>query len=269
MKDPIVQQLLLTRFNVDPALMGAPATRPREWLEARFELFARYCAPSVAAQTEEGFEWIVFCDEHTAPEDLTRLRAFDPRIRITLFARPTGGERDADQPPSASPVPAREGEGGEVVLTTLCVHPHVRPGVDVVVSTRLDNDDALSRHALRRVRDHLDRFLATGHARWVYNPRLGYRLDHRTGRLYQASSRSSPFLTMFERVPDGGLPLGPYSGNHAEAYRHHPTYQDTGARLWLQVVHGGNVRNRIKAEAPEVPVAALGGDFAVALPAAI
>src|SRR5262249_40599105 len=152
---------LLTRFNVAwrgfaSPRFGATPGLSREWLEDRFALFARFCAPSVAAQTEADFEWIIFCDPRTEPEDVRRIRAFDPRIRVVYYPPPkvVASGAGAGAPAEAAPI-----------LTTTEVAPLARPGAGVVVSTRLDNDDALHRHALRRVRSFVDRFLETGHPR--------------------------------------------------------------------------------------------------------
>jgi hypothetical protein len=261
---PNVHQLLLTRFNIRTAGVGYTEEQSPRWLEERFELFEQYCLPSVAAQTQEDFDWVIFCDEHTAPHDLDRLRSLDPRIRIALFVykgtNPTLlARRDAEDRP-------KNGAGqGLPVLSTLQVYPHVRSDADVVVATRLDNDDALSRHALKRARDHVDHFLETGHDRWLYNPMLGYKLHHQTRRVFPASKHNSAFLTMFERTTAEGRARGPYAGNHSRLHEQYPTYQDESARLWLMVVHGGNVMNGIGARDTEVPIEALGDDFAISL----
>ena len=92
------------------------------------------------------------------------------------------------------------------MLTTQLVHPHVRPDAEIVISTRLDNDDGLNRHALRRLRDQVDRFLETGHDRWLYNPMLGYKLHRKTQRLFASEKPNSAFLTMFERNSETGSP---------------------------------------------------------------
>ncbi len=260
-----IHQLLMTRFNIRTA--GTRRTEPQtpEWIEERFELFSRYCAASVASQTEEHFDWIIFCDEDTSPGVLERIRAFDRRIRIALCtANVVSPQLPGDRAATADAEP-RIRPDGTVVYPTLGVAPHVRPGTDVVIATRLDNDDALNRHAMRRVRDHLDRFIASGHAKWVYNPQLGYKLDHQTNRLFPSAMHNGPFLTLFERISDGQAAVGPYVGNHSDMYEHFPSYQDDGARLWVMVLHGGNVKNKLlHGDKPtEVAIETLRDDFTV------
>jgi hypothetical protein len=242
-----VHQLLLTRFNVRAPALGSAAGQPAGWLDTRLGLFERYCAPSVVAQTEEDFDWVVFCDPATPEAVLRRIRAVDPRIRIAFLGNPAR-------------VPAPP-EGGVAVVPDLRIFPHVRPGAEVVVGTRLDNDDALNRHALARVRGLVPVFLALGHEQWLHNPRLGYKLDHASQRLYLADSASSPFLTLFERVGGGERPAGPLVGNHSTLPDRYPTFQDAERRFWVKVVHGGNVDNRIDPTDPPVDLAELDGEF--------
>lgn len=260
MTKPNTHQLLLTRFNIRTSGVGYSEEQSPDWLEERFDLFGRYCAPSIAAQTEEDFDWIIFCDEHTPPEILERIRAYDSRIRIALFVyrppAPSGG--DASQPVSpVIPSPARD----DKVLSTLQVFPHVRPDAEIVVASRVDNDDALSRHAMKRVREHIDQFIASRHDQWLYNPMLGYKFDHQTRRLYPAEKHNSAFLTMFERKIGDVRPRGPFAGNHSLMHEQYPSYQDVGARLWLMVIHGGNVLNGIGARDVEVPIDNLDDGF--------
>ncbi len=49
---------------VQPAIEGHRERHPRQsgWLEDRVELFERYCLPSVAAQTDRRFSWIIYFD---------------------------------------------------------------------------------------------------------------------------------------------------------------------------------------------------------------
>lgn len=234
-----VHQLLLTRFNIRASGAGYRPDRPPGWLEHRYELFVRFCAPSVAAQVEEDFDWLVFCDVETEPAMLDRLAGTDPRIRLIVLP-PMGPDPD-----------------------WLYVRHYARRDAEVVISTRLDNDDGLSRRALRRVREHVPEFLASGHPRAIFNPRFGYKLEVTSGRVFAADMPSNAFLSMLEHAPSAGPLLGAYSANHATMQRRFPTYQEPEERLWLQLVHERNVSNSIRAHDDETTLDALGEDFVV------
>jgi hypothetical protein len=217
-----VHQLVLTRFSIRTPGVGRLEPHTREWLERRLELFDRYCAPSVAVQTEWRFDWLVFCDPDT-PRDVTeRLRATDPRVRVVT-------------------VPVCEDR--RRVPDALHARHYARPGADVVISTRLDSDDVLAEHAIERVRGLAGSFHASGAGRLLHNPRLGYKLQALTGRVYEARMHNSPFLSLLER----DAAFGALSSSHTHMHLRYPVFQDDTDRFWLQVIHGGNVSNHVTA----------------------
>ena len=67
--------MILTRFNL--ATPGRESTLRNQpgWLAGRFELFERYCLPTLAAQTSRDFRWIVYFDEATPEPFRARIEA--------------------------------------------------------------------------------------------------------------------------------------------------------------------------------------------------
>lgn len=105
--------LLLTRFA---AAIGGKAPSA-SWIASRWELFERYCLPSVKAQTFAGFVWWIYVHQGCDPAVAQRLCGYDHRINV--------------------------------------MHTDYRslPGLGSgpVVTVRLDSDDALSATALERI----------------------------------------------------------------------------------------------------------------------
>ena len=67
--------VIMTRFNMPtPGRESHIRSRPG-WLAGRFELFERYCLPSIAAQTTRDFHWVVYFDVETPPEFRARIEA--------------------------------------------------------------------------------------------------------------------------------------------------------------------------------------------------
>ena len=126
---PDLQHFILTRFNLrlwSQDKNGDPV-RSREWLENRFELFEKYCLPSVANQSCKDFTWIILLDSRTVEE-------FKKRI-----------EDDRDRCPQIVPVyvePA-EGQNFAKIFQSSVVE---RLNGERVITTYLDNDDALDVH---------------------------------------------------------------------------------------------------------------------------
>jgi hypothetical protein len=219
---------LLTRFNVRTKFAeGAPVCEPA-WLEERFGLFERFCLPSVRAQTASGFRWLCFFDAGTPA-------AF--RARIERCA-----EGDAFEPVLV------EGAFGPERIRE-AVRTRLGPGATHVITSRLDNDDAISR-------DYVAQVQATcgGGDAEVVNHAAGY-CWHR-GRIYLRRVPHGPFVSLVERV-EGLRTI--HGGRHADVAALGPVRQLDDRPSWIQVIHGGNVSNRLRGE--RRPVAELGDRF--------
>ena len=123
----IVNHFILTRFNLRLWRQdkNGSLVRTVEWLEHRFALFERYCLPSVAAQSCKDFQWIVLFDSKTPEafrERIEGYRSLCPQL-IPVFVEPENGRYFANI------------FRGEVSK---------RLNADHVITTYLDNDDALA-----------------------------------------------------------------------------------------------------------------------------
>lgn len=125
---------ILTRFNLYlwKKYKKGKKVRSREWLEHRFELFERYCLPSIKNQTCQSFEWIVLFDS-TTPERLKeKIVEYQKECQqlVPVYVEPKDGHRFAQI--------FRE----EVVRRFKSSKDHGFNGR--VLTTYLDNDDALN-----------------------------------------------------------------------------------------------------------------------------
>lgn len=224
--------VVLTRFNIATPGREAPIRNSPGWLARRFDLFERYCLPSMAAQTVRDFTWLIYFDRDTPAEFRARIdRArclvpFEPRFVPMLeladvIAEVAGLARGQSLP---------------------------------LITTRLDNDDAVARDFLERVR--LAASAVPGGT--VLNFTTGIAL--RDGRVYSAIDRSNPFTSLVERQHDPIRTI--WSAQHQSLGSLWPIEQVEGHPAWLQVVHGENVTNRIKGR--RLPGAALHETFGLA-----
>jgi hypothetical protein len=220
---PTFQHLVLTRFSVKTSWSWEEF--PREWLEARLELFEAYCLPSLAAQSASDFRWLVYCDDSTPEDTLERLRAYRddcPQLEVTM----TGKGRH----------PIR-------MLESL-----VPRDVDLVLTTRIDSDDAMHVDLLSSVQEYVEPFAASGHDQLLINFPRGFKLDVAAAQAYHSHLDNSPFHSLIERR----RPIrSVMSGNHSVLHQQYPTHQDHSIPGWLQVVYGGNIRNNITSR--EIP----------------
>lgn len=162
---------LVTRFNVriegpGPELISSNARLP-DWQESRISLFRQFCVPSVAAQDNLNFEWLIYCDAHSEPSLKHEIESSIPsniHFEIRLVENFSAMISD---------------------LRTKCASS----AAEWIITTRLDNDDAIARHFISTIQNqfvtrnktvlntlsginyHLDRCILTHHR---YSPRNAF-----------------------------------------------------------------------------------------------
>jgi Putative rhamnosyl transferase len=171
-----LQHFLLTNFNVRLGwrkdARGAPVLT-EEWMEHRWPLFETFCLPSVRGQSLQRFQWLVRLDASTADHHRQRFQwliAGMPNV-----------------------IPLWGGESFRTAIDRL-----LDPPTELVLTTRLDNDDALHRDALARVQGSVSDFVPE-----FLNFPNGYRFVRADGQLYGVRHASNPFLSLVERVSRG------------------------------------------------------------------
>jgi hypothetical protein len=222
-----VKHLMLTRFNVaSPGREQAIRLKPG-WLDGRFELFRKLCLPGVASQTRQDFDWFIFFDEQTPDryrDEIARLQAIYPfHAEFTpLF--------EMEQ---IVPHLLQRGESAEWLLTT-----------------RLDSDDVLAIDHVSRLRE-----LVETPKHQVINFRRGAILSIKSDQpqLYRVEDEANPFASLMEPLTAEASTI--WAAKHEDIERIGAVRQVDGAPAWLQVVHGGNVSNRVKGV--RVPVTSL------------
>ena len=127
------QHLVVTRYTVKG---WAYDEFSPEWLEERVRVFREYCVPSMERQSAD-FTWLVLCDESTDPDYVEEIRA--AASGISSFA-------------VVSTSPERK------IWIRQALASMVDPSADLLLTTRLDNDDALHEDALRAVQEYIEPF---------------------------------------------------------------------------------------------------------------
>ncbi len=66
------EHFIITRFNLRQENWDTTKNKTQInsefWIKNRFELFDKYCFPTVKAQTNQNFKWLVFFDVQTPKE---------------------------------------------------------------------------------------------------------------------------------------------------------------------------------------------------------
>jgi len=209
-----VNHILLTRFNLPSPGLESFIRAKEGWLRQRVELFERYCLPSVTAQTNRNFAWIIYFDP-ASPKWLRDQMA--PHVRAGAFV----------------PIYRETVSNGEMMSDIRSVVDHPR---EVLITTNLDNDDGIAIDFIERVQS-----VATPDERTaVY---LINGLIRRSNSLYLHRYTRNAFNSVRESWRS---PVTSWSAWHTDFDRRMPVVEVGGAPGWLQVIHGSNVSNRVR-----------------------
>jgi hypothetical protein len=216
----VIQHFVITRFNLRTAYSGTdrhgkPVLGP-SWMHERIELFERYCLPSMVHQVNQNFTWLVLLDEATDPESAARVerhQADFPAMR-TLRLPPIQDDREIGE----------------------CVTALVDDRTELLLTTRLDNDDAFHERATETIQ------ASARKKREFLNFRVGWTQDGTTA--WVRFHKYSHFITLAEpRTQEPFLTV--HNGlAHGRSKRLAPVRQISREPFWLETVHGRNVTNR-------------------------
>jgi hypothetical protein len=222
-----MQHLVLTRFNLKiPSLKGGTGA-DREWMDHRLGLFERYCLPSMKNQTCKDFRWIALFDKDTGKDYRKRIEAHASAFpNLEPYFLPYE-ERDAP------------------------VRAAIAQDTDLLVSTRLDNDDAFRFDAVEVIQKH-----ARGMECAFLNLLDGYALG-KDGRVYAKRQPSNPFISLVEKRSSTPFRTVWCGVQHTAMETIAPIRNIEGEPRWLQVIHGRNWANSIWVEPPPSPLRSL------------
>lgn len=210
-----IDHVLVTRFNL-PSKGPESLIRAQDgWLQRRVDLFERYTIPSVTAQTVSNFHWIVYFDPESPSWLLERLAphvaagTYTPIFREEATWREVGAD-------------ARKVSGA---------------GGDLLITTNLDNDDALAADFIGRIQ----KLAKPGETRALF---LERGLIVSGQRAYLRRDRDNAFCSVSE--PWSPEPATAWRDWHIMLRNHMPVTYAAGSPAWLQIVHGQNVSNRVR-----------------------
>jgi len=188
-----------------------------DWLERRSELFDRFYAPTVNAQSTSAFTALLCIDESlTARWGSRFLRSLAIPAELVVCGDPWEQAVDA----------------------------WVRErSPEVLISSGLDSDDAVAVDFVERVQDEIrpDRALNFVDGLW-------YSLEQRRF-VHRQVSYTNPFLSLHS---SSGAWVFDRSG-HKKVGRRHPVDEVQGDPMWMVVVHEGNLSNSFRSDARPYP----------------
>ncbi|BCW36370.1 hypothetical protein StoSoilA2_24260 [Arthrobacter sp. StoSoilA2] len=177
-------------------------------------MFEAYCLPSVQAQTNQNFHWIVYFDP-ASPQwlldrinELNKRKTFDVRLRAEISTEELIGD-----------IEQVVGNRSHILLTT-----------------NLDNDDGLGLNFV----DRLQRVAGGETTTAIY---LSSGLVKGKGSVYLRRDRRNAFCSVRACWES---PVTCWSAWHNRLGEAMEVTEVRGSPAWLQVIHGSNVSNRIR-----------------------
>ncbi len=233
------QHFIITAFNIDLGLKPRTTILDIDYLIKRFSLFENICFPSVVGQTNQNFKWLVFFDrdmDSQFQEKVQKLSQYKNFIPIYT-------------PPNCC----------DYKVFSNAVRGQLLVDTEYVITSNLDNDDALSKSFIQLVQKHYQRqdFEFINFAFGLILCKHGILL-----REYL----SSPFLSLIEKKEEV---LTCRVINHYDlsklADKGLPVSQIATYPTWLQIVQGSNIRNNLDINASIVGIKTLTQNFALEL----
>ncbi|MBZ4677108.1 MAG: hypothetical protein JG782_1728 [Anaerophaga sp.] len=212
---------LITRFNLRNKEWKTTKNREplvdTNWLDHRIRLFKNFCLPSVLNQTNQSFTWLIYFDAKTP-------------LKYRKIIQSLLGEQEN--------IEFFFIDGMKAFYPALTKKiQHETQDVSHVITSRIDNDDCLSKYYIDTIQSFFDNQNFT-----VIDSISGYTLQiSPTFRLGKKEHIFNPFLSLIEKNEN---PKTIWVRNHASWKKEKDILQIKGKRLWMSIIHDKNVANR-------------------------
>ena len=215
---------LITRFNLKKEGWKTDKNSARvlnkNWLKNRVKLFLKFCLPSVLAQSSKNFKWLIFFEKGSE----TKLKKLLSELEEHEFIEPV----------------FLNGYTEFQTLLPSLIFKRISNNKNWVLTTRLDNDDAINRKFMAR----LEQSIQNPKNNTVYHFPQGVCLDiGQRNRLASLVYPLNQFVSLLEKV-ESNKPI------KTVLCREHDTWDSTFTLVkvnlpdaWLQVTHSRNMAN--------------------------
>ena len=216
---------LITRFSVpfEDYLndKNGGKVRTEEWLNHRFRLFEDFCFPSVKAQSNQNFTWLVFFDTGTPDAFKERIENYQVQYR------------------GFTPVFVTSAEDFQKKLQEI-IKDNIQYKTTLITS-RIDNDDAIHENYIDFIQQQAE---LNKEKDFLLNFKWGLQLDLKSGILYQSKDESNPFISRVCQANKQQTPTV-FDFGHHEAGNFLPIKQITSLHGWLVIIHDKNMLNTV------------------------
>ena len=206
--------LLITRFNIQYEEGNNTNILPI-WLDDRILLFEKYCLPSILKQTSHNFTWLLLGDIRTPEKYKKHIENYHSIIsQVRTIWTPFQ-------------------EDGYHALYKKLANEFAKES-DILISTRLDNDDALAADYMARIQE-----IAQRGVMGIVSFPLGKQTFEKDNKSYNIIYKQNHFLTRIET----GTRETILAFDHTKVPLNSLYLEETSEPMWEEIVHGNNVAN--------------------------
>ncbi|MFC4817036.1 glycosyltransferase [Flavobacterium sp. GCM10023249] len=211
---------LITRFNLRNPKWDVTKNNESlltdDWMEDRMWLFENFCFPSVTAQVNQNFEWLLFFDTTTSDKFKNRITELTrDKKNITIFF--------------IDGMPAFYDEIQQYITTN-------SEGKSHLITSRIDNDDSISKYFIDEVQKQFK--VQDYQAIDIIN---GYSLQVKPNFILGKKEHIfNPFISLIEK---NDHPKTVWFSDHNMWKKETRITQITNKRLWLSIIHEKNKVN--------------------------
>lgn len=217
------QHVIITRFNVNIHSVEYAFRLSETYLLERFDIFNKFCFPSIRRQESQEFTWLVLFDVKT-PERFKRMIGSYEQYNnfVPIFCNDYSTTLDQVK---------------EYIMRAY-------PDAEYYLTTRLDNDDALSKIFVKTLHGAASDMLHMVNAN---SPELFINftngVQYCSGSVYKFSDITNCFVSLLEhnKPPHTALWV-----DHPGIYSKAPVAQIETRPIFLQNIHSSNVYNYIR-----------------------
>jgi len=220
-----LKHFIITQFNLRLWTKDKlnVSTYTEEWLSKRLVLFDKYCFHSVKNQTSPDFIWLCLFDKYTPAVYLEKIKKYQqecPQLKACFL-----DEEDTKD---------------WLGFTRKVIGGYLNEDDEFIVTTNLDNDDAIHVNMVKAIYEHIQR----DRKAVLYSFLYGYQYFTEKNILLKMLYPHNHFLSLVEKNDSSFKTVK--SMGHAKMRKNYETIDIKAEPYWIEFVHNNNVNNDLR-----------------------
>lgn len=215
--------IIFTKYNLRHGYnVNINSSTYKVWMKDRFELFTKYCFPSLVGQKNQNFKWIVLLDFET--DKIYKERFASMAINFSNFI----------------PFYIKKNESFNEVVER-AIYQILPDSTKYLITSRIDNDDCYNENSVGILQSKFK------HQDFeVFNFKKGLCYAPLQKMLTSYNYEKGPFLSVIEKVEHPNKLRTVYQYEHSQFSDHVSVTQIGEISYWVQLIHDKNVSNSIR-----------------------